>query len=79
MGCTFKMAPNPHQMEKLASEREERRAVRAEARRVKDEAERLKAEKKALSTPPPTTYCAGCFSALSNIDVQAQRTRHTWC
>ena len=78
-GCTFKMAPNPHQMEALETARAERRAARAEARRIKDEALAEKAKEKARLTPPPTSYCDGCYSALSNVDVQARRVRHSWC
>jgi TPP-dependent indolepyruvate ferredoxin oxidoreductase alpha subunit len=73
------MAPNAHQMEKLAAERAERRAIRAEKRRQRDEAERLKAEEKARRTPPEPTFCEGCFSRLSNVEVQKGQDRHSWC
>jgi hypothetical protein len=73
------MAPNAHQMEKLAAERAERRAIRAEARRIKDEAARVKAEEKARRAPPEPVFCEGCFSRLSNVEVQRNLARHSWC
>lgn len=79
-GCTFKMAPNAHQMEQLEAERAERRAERARKRAERDLADRKKreaAERKAEALAPK--FCEGCYSTLSNVDVQSGRVKHSWC
>ena len=78
-GCTFKMNPNPNQMEKLEAERTERRAARAEKCRLREITERIKKAEKLRRLPPPLIFCETCFNTLSNIDAQSGRTRHTWC
>ena len=80
LGCRFKMAPNTHQMEKLELERAEKRALRAAKRAASDAKERLKKEEKerreAQNAPK---YCEGCYSRLSNVDIQAGQEKHKWC
>lgn len=78
-GCTFKMAPNSHQMEKLAAERAERKAERARKRAEREAEERRKAAEKAMREPPPPQYCEACYARLPNVVVQAGRDRHEWC
>jgi hypothetical protein len=74
------MAPNTEQMEKLESERAEKRALRAAKRAARDDAERLKREEKErLAAQSAPKFCEGCYSRLSNVEVQAGQEKHKWC
>lgn len=79
-GCTWKMAPNPHQMEELALQRAERKAERAKKRAERDRLEHEEAlAKKRREEALAPKYCESCYSSLSNVDKQAGRTKHQNC
>ena len=79
-GCTFKMAPNPHQMEELAEERAERKQKRAEEKKRKEaEIDRIDREKRAKVKAQRVQFCEECFMALTPMDTLNGREKHQRC
>jgi ssDNA-binding Zn-finger/Zn-ribbon topoisomerase 1 len=79
-GCTFKMAPNSEELGELEEARAIRRELREKKRAESDAQAKLELEearRRAQETAPK--FCEGCFSRLSNVDVQAGRAAHKGC
>lgn len=62
--CEFKMAPNSDAMERMETERAERRAIRAAKRKEKEE---IEAKKLHIKTMAKDVFCERCGAQLTTI------------
>ena len=79
VGCTFKMAPNSEELADREEAKALRKLVREKKRAARDAEYAKKLAEKKRFLPPPPSYCEGCFSSLSNVDVQAGLSKHRRC